>query len=90
MIAAATVLFQEVIGGDMFLHFPDSPTHFPHSGSTQSTLDLMLSKDFPVPSNMSADPCLCSDHVPVIFDVADGIDLANIPHQVVKDFASAD
>ena len=44
----------------------------------------MLSTDFPIPSNMTANSCLCSDHVPVIFDVAD------IPHQVVKDFASAD
>ena len=87
--AAGTVLFQEAIGGDMFLHFPDSPTHFPHSGSTPSTLDLLLTKGFPAPTDITVDPCLCSDHVPVFFTVVDGVELADIPHQVVKDFTSA-
>ena len=51
--SAGTILFQEAIGGDMFLHFPDSPTHYPHSGSTPSTLDLLLTKGFPVPTDIA-------------------------------------
>ena len=42
MNAAAAVLFQETIGGDMSLYYPDAPTHFPHSGATPSTIDLVL------------------------------------------------
>ena len=69
----------------MFLHFPDSPTHNPHSGSTPSTLDLLLTKGFPVPADFVVDPCLNFDHAPVFFTVADNVNLADIPHQVVKD-----
>ena len=44
MKAAGIVLFQETIGGDMFPYSPDAPTHFPHSGATASTIDLVLTK----------------------------------------------
>ena len=88
--AAGTILFQEVIGGDMFLHFPDSPTHYPHSGRTPSTLDLILTKGFTSISGITVDPCLSSDHRPVLFELTDGVELADIPHQIVKDFSSAD
>ena len=33
---------------------------------------------------------LSSDHYPVIFELLDRVDLAVIPHQVTKDYASAD
>ena len=88
--AAGAILFQEAMGGDMFLHFPVSPTHCPHSGSTPSTLDLLLTKGFPIPVNIAVDAGLSSDHYPVIFELVDRVDLAVIPHQVTKDYASAD
>ena len=74
----------------MFLHFTDSPTHFPHSGAATSTLDLILTKGFPTPIELSTDACLSSDHVPVRFFLSDGVNLADIPHQIVKDYSSAD
>ena len=74
----------------MFLHFPDSPTHYAHSGRTPSTLDLILTKGFLTPMDLTVDFCLSSDHRPVLFELTDGVELAAIPHLVVKNFVLAD
>ena len=89
MNAAGTVLFQKTIGGDIFLYSPDTPTHFPHYGATPSTINLVLAKGFPSPTDFVTDPRLSSDHVPVFFTVIGDVDLADILHLVVKDSVSA-
>ena len=81
---------ERTIGGDMFLYSPDTSTHFPHSGATPSTIDLVLAKGYPSPADFVTDPCLSSDHVPVFFTVIGDVYLADIPHLVVKDYVSAD
>lgn len=88
--AAGTILFQEIMGGDLMLHFPDSPTHFPHSGRTPSTLELVLTKGFPVPVDMVTDQCLSSDHCPVFFHLINDVVSAPTRASLVKDFPNAD
>ena len=55
----------------MFLHFPNTPTHYPSTGATPSTLDLILTKGFPSPVNLCVDIGLSSDHRPVLFELSD-------------------
>lgn len=69
----------------MFLHFPDSPTHYSHSGATPSTFNLLFTKGFPSPINITVD----SDHCSVMFELTDTFQLSDIPYQVVRDFTSA-
>ena len=80
---AGTVLFQEVTGSDMLLHFPSS-------GATPSRLDLAMTKGFPALSGLSADSMLSSDRCTVLFDLVEGVQLDSIPHQIFKDYAAAD
>lgn len=56
-----------IMMNDVFLiHFPDSHTHFPHSGNSASTIDFFLSKGFPSLGEVYTNDTLYSDHVVVI------------------------
>lgn len=48
-------LQQMIESDDLLIHYPDSPTHFPHNGNNPSTIDLMLSRGFPNPLDISTD-----------------------------------
>ena len=49
-----------------------------------------MNKGFPALCGLSVDLILSSDHCPVLFDLMDSVQLDNIPHQIVKDYAAAD
>lgn len=39
---AGDVLFHELMGNTVDVHFSPDPTHYPHDGSTPSTIDIIL------------------------------------------------
>lgn len=63
---------------NFFIHHSNLPTHFPHSGATPSTIDLMLSN-----STLNLSPLyshvheLASDHAPVVATIDADIETKN-------------
>lgn len=64
---AGKVLFNLLHKSEFVIHHPDTPTHFPHCGSTPSTIDFVLTNSPVLFSNIyTIDGKLPSDHSPVI------------------------
>ena len=61
------ILLSYCINNDIFINYPDQPTHFPHN-SNPSVLDIALSKRRPI-SKPLAVPALSSDHNPTVFKI---------------------
>lgn len=60
-------LFSLQQNNEFIIYHPDSHTHYPHSGQTPSTIDLLLSNvDFPFDLTAFHDQML-SDHVPIVY-----------------------
>lgn len=85
---AGNILYEILMNNNFLLHFPDSPTHFPHSGSLASTIDLFLSQGFPCPHNITTDHALKSDHVTVHCNINYEKEFSNDKH-LMKDFSRA-
>lgn len=67
---AGNVLYNLNLRSHFFIHHPDSPTHYPHSGATPSTIDILLSSSALYISPLSShDSQLMSDHAPVSCEV---------------------
>lgn len=64
--SAGIALKQLLDNNDFFIHYPDTPTHFPHNGNRPSTIDLMISRGLSTPSDLITDDSFTSDHVPVL------------------------
>lgn len=75
---------------DLFIHFPDSPTHFPQNGNRPSKIDLMLTRGFPNPSHLTTDDSFTSDHVPVLCSLNLNVERISDAASYVKDFSRAD
>lgn len=90
--AAGKVLFQKVISSDCLDEdvFPDSPTHFPDSGRTPSTLDFMLVRGQFHPQDVHVEDCLDSDHLPVFSHLAVEPTTGSVPGTWVKDYSRVD
>lgn len=67
---AGTVLSQEAISRNFFVHFPDAFTFHPSGRGRPSTLDLTLSNNLLDMTKPVALDELSSDHRPVLFDVS--------------------
>lgn len=80
-------LFHELIGGEFSIFFPDSPTHFPASGGTPSTIDFVLAKGSFSPGNVHTLAGLPSDHLSVSFDLIDTLDSSSVPRRSVRDYS---
>lgn len=64
---AGKILYNLLHKSDFVMHHPDTPTHFPHCGSTPSTIDFILTNSPVLFSNIYAvDGKLPSDHSIVI------------------------
>lgn len=87
---AGNVLFQVLQKYDLMVHFPDSPTHFPHSASkSPSTIDMIISKGVTGLNDFATDDCFTSDHVAVTFTLElDGVRLSQ-PTTLIKDYSKA-
>lgn len=73
---AGNVLFNLQLRSNFFINHSPTPTHFPHSGSTPSTLDILLSNSALFISSITAHADqLTSDHSPVTCTIdADTVD----------------
>jgi len=73
---AGNVLYNLQLRSSFFIAHPPTPTHYPHSGATPSTIDIVLSNSPLYISPLTAlDNQLMSDHTPVICSIdADIID----------------
>lgn len=65
-------LMNEQANGNFLIHHPPNPTHFPHSGRTPSTIDILLTNSSNVLSDITADEALNSDHFPISCTVIGG------------------
>lgn len=64
--AAGNVLLNHLNTSDFSLYAPSTHTHFPHAGSTPSTIDLLLANTItPINSFCTLDNFLISDHCPI-------------------------
>ena len=64
--AAGRALYDLQMSSAFVIHHSDSPTHFPHSGMTPSTIDFLISNSSLFVSPLTAhDDQLMSDHAPV-------------------------
>lgn len=64
--AAGNSLLIHLNNSDFSLHAPGTHTHFPHAGSTPSTIDLLLANTVsPINSFCTLDNFLVSDHCPI-------------------------
>lgn len=63
---AGNILNELQARSHFFIHHPNAPTHYPHSGTTPSTIDILLSNStlYISPLNAHCDQ-LMSDHTPV-------------------------
>lgn len=73
---AGNVLYNLQLRSNFFISHTPDPTHYPHSGTTPSTIDIMLSNSSLYIGPLTAlDDQLMSDHTPVICTIdADIID----------------
>lgn len=62
---AGNKLLEEEMDGNFTMHFPDEPTHFPHSGNAPSCIDIVMTNLSDNVSNISTEGALSSDHVPI-------------------------
>lgn len=63
------------------IHNTPSPTHFPHSGKTPSTIDLLLTNtSLYIPQIFTLENVLTSDHMPIICEI-----LGNLPRAPLKE-----
>lgn len=64
--AAGNSLINFLNTSEFSLHAPSSHTHFPHAGTTPSTIDLLLTNAVsPISSPCALDHFLISDHCPI-------------------------
>lgn len=63
---AGTELSNFLDTSDFILHSPGSPTHFPHSGATPSTIDLFITNSTCPVVNIGTLDYPISDHYPVL------------------------
>lgn len=87
--AAGVLLEQHVANDNLLIHYPDTHTLFPHCGSSPSTIDLMVSRGFPFPSQISTDHSFKSDHLPVLCSLNLNAERFFVPERTVKDFSRA-
>lgn len=64
--SAGEALQQLIESDELLIHYPNSPTHFPHNGNRPSTIELMLSRSFPIPLDVTTDDSFSSHHLPVM------------------------
>lgn len=64
--SAGSALQTFLESSEYVLHAPDAPTHYPHSGATPSTIDLLLTNTSCIVANVYSMNTLLSDHCPVI------------------------
>lgn len=63
---AGNMLLNYLNTSDFSLHAPGSHTHFPHAGTTPSTIDILLTNTIiPINSLCTLDDFLISDHCPI-------------------------
>lgn len=86
---AGHILYKIIQNDDLMVHYPDTPTHFPHSGANPSTIDLMITKGVSGIDLIGTDDSFSSDHVPILFALDFDVDRSAIPARVVKDFSKA-
>lgn len=86
--AAGNVMFQKLMGSQAELHFPPSPTHFPHDGGTPSTIDLIVTKGISVFSAPWTDPSLSSDNVPVLCELDLEAPEGTMAPRLIKDYGN--
>lgn len=87
--ATGEILFRLLMGSLVDIHFPPDPTHYPHDGSTPSTLDFIITKGVGVLNCPWTDDALASDHLTVVGEVdlqPVGVELSP---PVVKDYRNA-
>lgn len=67
--ATGKTLHDLIDGSEFILYAPDSPTHYPHAGSTPSTIDLLISNTtLPIMNFWTIDRHI-SDHCPVLCQI---------------------
>lgn len=86
---AGVALRQFVDNNDVLIHFPDSPTHFPHNGNLPSVIDLMISKGISNQIDTEVDHSFTSDHVPVLYLVDLDVRRESNQMKTVKDYSKA-
>lgn len=65
--AAGRVVYDLQNRSHFFVHNTTTPTHFPHCGTTPSTIDLLLTNsNLSIPQMHTLENVLLSDHTPVI------------------------
>lgn len=84
---SGNTLFREIMSGDFSIFPPDSPTHFPATGNTPSTIDFILAKGAFSPENVRTLTGLPSDHLSVSFELSDTFDSRTIPKRSIRDFS---
>lgn len=68
--SAGNVLNNLQLTSEILIYYPNSPTHYPSSGTTPSTIDLILTNsDLNVSQPITYDCSLMSDHTPIIFNI---------------------
>lgn len=82
------ILYQEMNAQGFIIHFPDSPTHFPHNRNQPSTIDLMITKGSPIISNLSTLNEFSSDHFPVKCKLFEHVNYETM-NDFYKDFKNA-
>lgn len=67
---AGNALLNHLNTSDFSLHAPRTPTHYPHAGTTPSTMDLLLTNSStPISGLCSLDDYGMSDHRPIFFQL---------------------
>lgn len=86
---AGTMLYDEMSRGQFELYFPDEPTHFPESGATPSTIDLVLRCGNHPVSDVRTVCELTSDHKPVLFSTSSDLEETTAAN-FIRDYDMAD
>ena len=62
-------LYDFVCDDRLNVHFPDTHTHYPSSGQTKSTIDIVINKNLLNITPITVVPDLDSDHNPIMFEI---------------------
>lgn len=87
--AAGVALRQILDNEDILVHYPNSPTHFPHNGNLPSVIDLMLSKGIANHVETEVNHSFTSDHVPILYFIDLKLERAPDQTKLIRDFSRA-
>lgn len=64
------ILFNYTQQNNCSILFPDEPTHYPYNGTTPTIIDIVVNKNINYTSDVQVLHELCSDHNPIIIELA--------------------